>query len=360
MIYPLTISSQFINNKNILITGGTGSFGNQMVKTLLKFNPQKIIVFSRDEYKQYEMRKKFNPNKYPNMRYLIGDIRDLERLKFAFKDVDLIFHAAALKQVPAMEYNPGEAIKTNIYGAENVITAALVNNVSRVIAISTDKAVSPTNLYGATKMCFEKLFLSNDFSLDEVIYGEMKGQHTKFSIMRYGNVFGSRGSVVPLFLKQQQEGQFTITHPDMTRFTISLEDAINFVLNCSETMIGGEIFIPKLPSYNIVDLAKSINNTIPINTMGIRPGEKMDECMISESESCNTLNCKNEFIIIPIVRFNNKNLLNYYLQHYTKLNKFIKLRDEGEYNSKENDHLSTEQLSLLVNEFIYINPHFKP
>ena len=167
MIYPLKISAEFLQHKNILITGGTGSFGNQMVKTLLQFSPRKIIVFSRDEYKQYEMKKKFNPKEYTNMRYLIGDIRDLERLKFAFKDVDLIFHAAALKQVPAMEYNPSEAIKTNIYGAENVIKAAIINNVSRVIAISTDKAVAPVNLYGATKMCFEKLFLSNDFSLDE-------------------------------------------------------------------------------------------------------------------------------------------------------------------------------------------------
>ena len=356
MIYPLNVSSQFIDNKCILITGGTGSFGNQMVKTLLKFNPKKIIIFSRDEYKQYQMKKVYNPINYPNMRYLIGDIRDLERLKFAFKNVDLIFHAAALKQVPAMEYNPSEAIKTNIYGAENVIRAAVVNNVSRVIAIGTDKAVSPTNLYGATKMCFEKLFLSNDFSLD-VCDGEMKEQHTKFSIIRYGNVFGSRGSVVPLFLKQQQQGQFTITHSDMTRFTISLEDAIHFVLNCSETMIGGEIFIPKLPSYNIVHLAKSINNAIPIHTIGIRAGEKMHECMISEAESITTLNCKNEFIIIPIVRFNNKNLLNYYITHYTQLNRFIKIRDEGEYNSKENDYLSNEQLTSMVNEY-KTNPTF--
>ena len=351
MIYPLNISAEFLHHKNILITGGTGSFGNQMVKTLLQFSPRKIIVFSRDEYKQYEMKKKFNPKEYPNMRYLIGDIRDLERLKFAFKDVDLIFHAAALKQVPAMEYNPSEAIKTNIYGAENVIKAAIINNVSRVIAISTDKAVSPVNLYGATKMCFEKLFLSNDFSLDEFTHCEMEKPHTKFSVMRYGNVFGSRGSVVPLFLKQQQIGQFTITHQDMTRFTISLEDAIHFVLNCSETMVGGEIFIPKLPSYNIIDLAKSIDDTIPVNIMGIRPGEKMHECMISETESSTTLNCKNEFIIIPISRFNKKNILSYYVQHYTKLNKFVKIRDTGEYNSKDNCYLSTEQLSLLVDKY---------
>lgn len=342
-IYPLNINDSFINNKSILITGGTGSFGNQMVKTLLQFNPRKIIVFSRDEYKQYEMKKKFNPKKYTNMRYLIGDIRDLERLKFAFKDVDLIFHAAALKQVPAMEYNPSEAIKTNIYGAENVIKAAIINNVSNVIAISTDKAVSPVNLYGATKMCFEKLFIANDFSLAS------NSECTKFSVMRYGNVFGSRGSVIPLFLKQEKEGLFTVTHPEMTRFTITLEDAINFVLNCSEKMLGGETFIPILPSYTIKNLAHAINSNIPIKNIGIREGEKMHEYMISDEEVKRSLIIDDFYVIIDSKRFNCREAKSLYEKHYNSSNYLDEHKKN--YNSLENEHIDITILQNMIKEY---------
>ena len=333
-IYDLKIDNKFIDGKNILITGGTGSFGNKMVETLLKFNPKKIIVFSRDEFKQYTMKKKFPKNKFSCMRYFIGDIRDYERLNFAFCDVDIIFHAAALKQVPAIEYNPSEAIKTNIYGAENVIKAAINNNVKKIIAISTDKAVSPVNLYGATKMCFEKLFISAN--------NLVGNRNICFSVMRYGNVFGSRGSVVPLFLNQTKNNKFTITDKRMTRFTMTLDDAINFVLNNASKMIGGEIFVPKLPSYNIVQLANIINNRAEIDYIGIRQGEKIHECMINTHESYNTLNCKNYFIVLP-----NKNNLKKYTENYSE--DFISIREENsQYSSGNNDLIKDEKLKELI------------
>jgi len=333
MIYPLNINKEFIDGKNILITGGTGSFGHQMVKTLLQFNPNKIIIFSRDEFKQYMMQKIYNPKEHKCLRYFIGDIRDYDRLNTAFREVDIIFHSAALKQVPAMEYNPSEAIKTNIYGAENVIKAAINNNVKRVIAISTDKAVSPVNLYGATKMCFEKLFLAAN--------NIVGNRDIRFSVMRYGNVFGSRGSVVPLFLKQSENNEFTITDKRMTRFTITLEDAINFVLNCSAKMIGGETFIPKLPSYNIVQLAKVINENATIKYIGIRPGEKLHECMISDCESYKTLNCKNYFVILQNTDFER------YKENYEE--DFVSIREENkDYNSLENEEICEKELKQLV------------
>ena len=336
MIYPLNINKEFIDGKNILITGGTGSFGHQMVKTLLQFNPNKIIIFSRDEFKQYMMQKIYNPKEHKCLRYFIGDIRDYDRLNTAFREVDIIFHSAALKQVPAMEYNPSEAIKTNVYGAENVIKAAINNNVQRIIAISTDKAVSPVNLYGATKMCFEKLFLAAN---NIVGYRDIR-----FSVMRYGNVFGSRGSVVPLFLKQSENNEFTITDKRMTRFTITLEDAINFVLNCSAKMIGGETFIPKLPSYNIVQLAKVINENATIKYIGIRPGEKLHECMISECESYKTLNCKNYFVILQNTEFER------YKENYGE--DFVSIREENkDYNSLENEEINKEELKRLVLDY---------
>jgi len=330
----LDIKPAFLNGKNILITGGTGSFGNKMVETLLKFKPNKIVIYSRDEYKQYRMRKIFNPKEHRNIRYLIGDIRDYERLHYAFQDIDIIFHAAALKQVPAMEYNPSEAIKTNIYGAENVIRAAISNNVNRVIAISTDKAVNPVNLYGATKMCFEKLFIAANN-----IVGK---KDIRFSVMRYGNVFGSRGSVVPLFIQQSKNNKFTITNKDMTRFTMTLTEAINFVLNRSEKMLGGEIFIPKLLSYNIVQLAKVINPNANIEIIGIRPGEKIHESMISTQEAYKTLVCKNFFIIL--------NDSSKYIENYRDV--FIKKRDPcKDYNSKDNVLIDDKQLEYLVHEY---------
>ena len=334
MIYPLDISEEFVNGKNILITGGTGSFGHKMVETLLNFKPNKIIIFSRDEFKQYNMQKKFNPKVHKCLRFLIGDIRDYDRLNYAFHGVDIIFHSAALKQVPAMEYNPSEAVKTNVYGAENVIRAAINNGVKKVIAISTDKAVSPVNLYGATKMCFEKLFLAaNNIVGDRDIC---------FSVMRYGNVFGSRGSVVPLFLKQSEQGEFTITDKKMTRFTITLEDAINFVLNCSQRMIGGEIFIPKLPSYNIEQLAKVINPEANIRYIGIRQGEKVHECMIGIEEAYRTLNCNNYFIILQ-----NMDNVDLYKNNYS--GDYVSVREENkDYNSFDNELIDNKVLKDMV------------
>ena len=336
-IYDLKIDKKFINGKTILITGGTGSFGHQMVETLLQFNPHKIIIFSRDEFKQYHMRKKFPETDGGCMRYLIGDIRDYDRLNFAFCDVNIIFHAAALKQVPAMEYNPTEAIKTNIYGAENVIRAAIYNNVNKIIAISTDKAVSPVNLYGATKMCFEKLFIAANNLVGK--------RNVYFSVMRYGNVFGSRGSVIPLFLNQTKNNKFTITDRRMTRFTMTLHDAIHFVLNTSSKMIGGEIFVPKLPSYNIVQLANVINNKAEIEYIGIRPGEKIHECMINTHESHNTLNCNNYFIVL-----HDKTKITKYIKNYK--NDFLSIREEtGEYTSSNNKLITNDKLNELLNLF---------
>lgn len=333
-LYNLNIDNFFIKGKNVLITGGTGSFGNKMVETLLPFRPNKIVIFSRDEFKQYHMAKKFSKEKYSCMRYLIGDIRDYDRLSFAFCDIDIIFHAAALKQVPAMEYNPSEAIKTNIYGAENIIRAAIYNNVKKVIAISTDKAVSPVNLYGATKMCFEKLFIAANNMVGE--------RDICFSVMRYGNVFGSRGSVVPLFLKQSKDNLFTITDQRMTRFTMTLQDAINFVLNSANKMIGREIFVPKLPSYNIEQLAKVINSEAEIKYIGIRPGEKIHECMINTHESHNTLNCNNYFIVLS-----NKNAIDKYIENYKE--DFVSIREENdEYSSGNNGLIENNKLKELI------------
>ena len=295
LLYELDMqkTADMVNNKVILITGGTGSFGNKLVETLLKdFSPKKIIIFSRDEFKQYNMQKIFSIEQYPCMRYFIGDIRDADRVNEAFRGVDIIFHAAALKQVPAIEYNPNEAIKTNIYGTENIVKAVINNNVERVIALSTDKCVSPANLYGATKLCLEKLIIAGN---------HLSGNKTKFSVLRYGNVFGSRGSVVPLFLKQKEEGLITVTDKKMTRFTMILQEAINFVLNCGVDMVGGEIFIPKLPSYNICQLANVIAPGVEIKEIGIRPGEKLHEAMIGESESYLAIECDNRYIIKPVV-----------------------------------------------------------
>ena len=339
MSYRLNIPEEFINNKSILITGGTGSFGKQMLKTLLEnFKPKKIVIFSRDEFKQSEMQKEFCDKKYLCLRYFLGDIRDKERLIEAFNGIDIIFHAAALKQVPAIEYNPSEAIKTNIYGAENVIKAAIANNVKKVIAISTDKAVSPANLYGATKLCFEKLFIAANNIVGE---GD-----TKFCILRYGNVFKSRGSVVPLFLEQSKTNKFTVTDSQMTRFNLTLENAINFVLNCSSKMIGGEIFVPKLKSYNIIDLCNVINPDAEIEITGIRPGEKIHECMINSVEISNCYECDNYFIIVSntLLDFN----VNYkkYLLNYNSHN-IKKLASKEEYISG-GDMLTNEELKFLL------------
>ncbi|HEX9493163.1 MAG TPA: UDP-N-acetylglucosamine 4,6-dehydratase (inverting) [Thermoanaerobaculia bacterium] len=281
-----------LNDKVILVTGGTGSFGKQFVAIVLeRFRPRKLIVFSRDELKQFEMREQFHERAYPAIRYFIGDVRDRERLYRAFDGVDIVIHAAALKQVPAAEYNPIEAVKTNVLGAANIIDAAIDKNVEKVIALSTDKAANPINLYGATKLCSDKLFVAaNSYS----------GAHrTRFSVVRYGNVVGSRGSVIPFFLRKRREGVLPITDPRMTRFWITLEQGVQFVLDSLERMHGGEIFVPKIPSMNIIDLAKAIAPECRTEMVGIRPGEKLHEVMVPEDDARNTLEYESYFAILP-------------------------------------------------------------
>lgn len=277
-------------DKVVLVTGGTGSFGKKFIKVLLEEQkPAKVIVFSRDELKQHEMRVSGYDS--PNIRYFIGDVRDRERMFRALHGVDIVVHAAALKQVPACEYNPMEAIKTNILGSSNVVDAALENKVEKVLALSTDKAVSPVNLYGATKLAAEKLLIqSNAYA---------GGRNTRISCVRYGNVVGSRGSVVPLFLKQRQNGKLTITDARMTRFWISLEQGVRFVIRCIEQMQGGEVFVPKIPSMSMLDLAKAIAPEAEIEIIGIRPGEKLHEALISEDEARTTVELEDMYVVQP-------------------------------------------------------------
>jgi len=337
VLFKLNTKEDIYTGKNILITGGTGSFGNKIVETLFKeFKPNKIIIFSRDEYKQYLMRQKFPEDSY-KIRYFIGDIRDFERLKLAFKNIDIIFHAAALKHVPSIEYNPMEAIKTNIYGTDNVIKAAIENNVDRVIGISTDKCVSPANLYGSTKLCLEKIVIAGNI---------MSGNKTKCSVLRYGNVFASRGSVVPLFLKQKKEGLIKVTDSRMTRFTLTLDDAINFVLNSANSMVGGEIFVPKLPSYNILQLANVIGNNVEIKEIGIRPGEKIHESMIGDYESHLAIDCGSYYVIQPNISINDNNNI-----FYNKYGKNI-LGNNKNYNSNDNERIEDEELYEILLQYI--------
>jgi UDP-N-acetylglucosamine 4,6-dehydratase len=284
-----------LNDKSILVTGGTGSFGQKFIKTVIEnYRPRRVIVYSRDEWKQSEMQKDpvFNDGQ---IRYFLGDVRDKDRLCLAMRGVDYVVHAAALKQVPAAEYNPHEFIKTNVDGATNVVEASLQSGVCKVIALSTDKAVNPVNLYGATKLCSDKIFVAANS------YAGKGG--TTFSVVRYGNVVGSRGSVVPLFAKQREEGSLTITNPDMTRFLITLDKGVNFVLECLENMVGGELFVPKIPACTVGAIAKIIAPDCDWRTIGLRPGEKMHEILIPEDESKNVLEFENHFLIQPIQSF---------------------------------------------------------
>jgi UDP-N-acetylglucosamine 4,6-dehydratase len=285
--------SDTLKNKVILITGGTGSFGHTFVETVLNnFNPRKLIVFSRDEMKQYEMAKVFSLVKYKNIRYFIGDVRDATRLHRAFQGVDIVVHAAALKIVPTAEYNPFEAVNTNILGAENVINVAIDNGVKKVIALSTDKAANPINLYGATKLCAEKMFIAaNNYSPDG----------TKFSVVRYGNVFGSRGSVVPFFKECKKTGKVPITDMRMTRFWIRLDEGVRFVLGCIDEMKGGEIFVPKIPSMKIINLAKAICPECEPVVTGIRPGEKLHETLVPKDDGIYTYEYQDKFITYPYI-----------------------------------------------------------
>jgi UDP-N-acetylglucosamine 4,6-dehydratase len=278
------------SKKVVLVTGGTGSFGKKFIRMMLnEYHPAKLIVFSRDELKQHEMRQ--SGFDHPSLRYFIGDVRDRDRLRRAFEGVDIVVHTAALKQVPACEYNPMEAVKTNILGSSNVIDAALDAEVEKVLALSTDKAVNPINLYGATKLAAEKLFVQSNHYAGE--------KATRMSCTRYGNVVGSRGSVVPLFIKQRNNGGLTITDERMTRFWMSLEQGVRFVIRCIEQMQGGEVFVPKIPSMAIMDLANAIAPGAKLNITGIRPGEKLHEVLISEDEARNSVELDDMFVVMP-------------------------------------------------------------
>lgn len=285
-----------LKGKSILVTGGTGSFGKKFIETLLRDHPgiERLVIYSRDELKQFEMEQVFSVDRHPQLRYFIGDVRDKERLMRAMEGIDIVVHSAALKQVPAAEYNPFEAVKTNILGAQNIIEACLDHNVKKIVALSTDKAVAPINLYGATKLCSDKLFVAaNNF----------KGKRDlKISVVRYGNVMGSRGSVIPYFLKKRNEGVLPITDVAMTRFNITLEDGVKAVMYAIDQMWGGEIFVPKIPSYRITDVAEAIGPECRQEVVGIRPGEKLHEEMITEADSLNTVEFDRHFVTLPSTR----------------------------------------------------------
>jgi UDP-N-acetylglucosamine 4,6-dehydratase len=323
---------KFIDNKSVLITGGTGSFGQAFSEYLIKkSNVRKVIIYSRDEMKQYTMQKKFESKK---LRFLIGDVRDYERLKLAFKDVDFVIHAAALKQVPVAEYNPLEFIKTNIYGSSNVVQAAIETNVKKVLAISTDKAVNPINLYGATKLCSEKIFINAN---------SMSGFSTRFSVVRYGNVINSRGSIVPMVkeLKLANINTVPLTNEKMTRFFISLDDAVTFVLNCLEKMNKGEIFIPKMPSIKITKLIEAIHPKAKLKNVGLRPGEKIDELLISADESRNACEFSNHFVILP-----SSSIVS--IEQFKKSTKAKLVKPGFVYSSNNNKFLSLEEIKNLI------------
>lgn len=322
-----------IDGKTILVTGGTGSFGKKFVKmTLERYNPKKLIIFSRDELKQFEMAQDFPTEKYPAIRYFIGDVRDKERLYRACRDVDIIVHAAAMKQVPASEYNPTEAIKTNIYGAQNLINVAADLGIESVVALSTDKAVAPMNLYGATKLASDKLFVAaNAFAVGP-----------KYSVVRYGNVIGSRGSVVPFFMKKRKEGVLPITDDRMTRFWITLDKAVEMVFHAIEHAAGGEIYVPRIPSMKVTEIATAISPECKQETIGIRPGEKLHECMIPAEESLNVVKTDTGFIILPMSNV---------FEYTGDLSKYEKVPEGFEYSSDTNDDwISVEELRTILKD----------
>lgn len=335
-----------LNGKKILITGGTGSFGKKFVETVLEKYPdvKRLVIFSRDELKQYEMAKLYDDKKYPQLRFFIGDVRDAERVRRACEGIDIIIHAAALKHVPIAEYNPIECIKTNVLGAENIVNAAMDCGVKNVVALSTDKAAAPINLYGATKLCSDKLFIaSNNF----------RGQRDlKFSVVRYGNVLGSRGSVAPFFLEERKKGILPVTHEDMTRFNITLEEGVDMVLYAIEHAWGGELYVPKIPSYKILTMAKAIAPECDTKTVGIRPGEKLHEEMITETDSLNTFDCGKYYAILPSVP-------NWNLADWTKKFNAKKVKEGFKYNSGTNDEwLTVDQLRILIKQ--HVDGNFTP
>lgn len=338
-----------MDGKTILITGGTGSFGKKFVETVLnRHNPKKIIIYSRDELKQYEMQQDLRFQKESVlMRYFIGDVRDEKRLTRAMEGIDTVVHAAALKQVPAAEYNPFEAVKTNIIGGQNVINACIDCGVKKVIALSTDKAAAPINLYGATKLTSDKLFIAaNNF----------RGTHDiKFSVVRYGNVMGSRGSVIPFFIEKKKTGSLPITDKRMTRFNITLQEGVDFVLKCFDKMWGGELFVPKIPSFKIIDLAEAVAPGIKIEEVGIRPGEKIHEEMITEADAMSTIQFEKYFVILPSVQLGDATQLKLWdtekfrTTSNSKQGHFCK--DDFKYNSGTNDwFLTVDELRELISK----------
>lgn len=329
-----------LNNKSILVTGGTGSFGQQCVEILLERFPdlKRIVIFSRDELKQFEMAQKFPSTKYPQMRYFIGDVRERDRLVRAMENIDVVIHAAALKQVPSSEYNPFECIKTNVLGAQNVIEACFSSDVKQVVALSTDKAAAPINLYGASKLCSDKLFVAAN---------NMKGMRDlKISVVRYGNVLGSNGSVIPFFMKKRKEGVLPITDERMTRFNITLKDGVELVLRALDIMWGGEIFVPKIPSYRISDVAEAIAPNCRIEMVGIRPGEKIHEEMITATDAINTIEFDDYFVIIPSLRLWD---VDAFMLHFNG-----KMCPEGfSYNSESNNEwLNVKEIRSLIVQHI--------
>jgi UDP-N-acetylglucosamine 4,6-dehydratase (inverting) len=327
-----------LSNKSILITGGTGSLGKQLTKTIIEKWPdiKRLVIYSRDEQKQYQMDLEFPTSKYPFLRYFIGDVRDFDRLKKALKGIDFVIHTAAMKHVPIAEYNPMECVKTNVLGAENVINACLENNVQGVVALSTDKAAAPINLYGATKLCSDKLFVAAN---------NIKGTNDiKFSVVRYGNVMGSNGSVIPFFLSKRKEGVLPITDERMTRFNITLQEGVDLVLYALGNAFGGEIFVPKIPSFKITDLAKAIGSNCKHQIVGIRPGEKIHEEMITSSDSFTTYDLGKYYAIIPQVTSWDINL-------FIKSFHAKKVKEGFNYNSGENkQQLSVEEIKNLIEE----------
>ena len=326
-----------MNNKNILITGGTGSFGKEFIFQIYrKYKPKKVIIYSRDEFKQFELSKIFNKSQYKGLRFFIGDIRDEKRLNSALKNIDYVIHAAAMKQVPISEYNPQECIKTNILGAQNLIDCCIANKVKKVIALSTDKAANPVNLYGATKLVSDKLFISSNILSAHV--------PTIFSVVRYGNVLNSRGSVVPYFknLAKLKNKVIPITDRRMTRFFITLESSVQFVISCFKEMKGGEIFIPKLPSIKIIDIAKSLAPNSKIKIIGVRPGEKINEILVPKDDSNFTYEFKNYYIIAPSIRLPSKNI------QINKIKKLKKVPINFEYGSESNPNFLTKKKLIKI------------
>ena len=343
------MASYSMQDRRILITGGTGSFGKRFVTKLYERWPdiKRVVIYSRDELKQFEMAQQFPTDKYPSIRFFIGNVRDQQRLKRAMEGVDTVVHAAALKQVPAAEYNPFEAVKTNVLGAQNVIEAAMDSDINRVVALSTDKAAAPINLYGATKLCSDKLFIAAN---------NLKGHRDiRYSVVRYGNVMGSRGSVIPFFLNRRESGVLPITDPEMTRFNISLDEGVDMVLYTLQHSIGGEILVPKIPSYRITDVAEAIGPNCEKPVVGIRPGEKLHEEMVTASDSQNTIQNDRYYVIVPMLHYKNHNET---VAKFAEHHRATLVEPDFRYISDKNEKwLNVDEIRTLICQ--HVDPSFE-